>query len=74
MDDSGPEVPGFVRVDENCSYGVSRTKMKSKKCLKSDIRKQMGDLFRVHGFISQKLISNGRFFTAYRTLLFLLHK
>jgi hypothetical protein len=53
MDDSGPEVPGFVRVDESCSYGVSRTKMKSKKCLKSDIRKQMGDLFRVHGFISK---------------------
>jgi len=30
MDDSGPEVPGFVRVDENCSYGVSRTKWRAK--------------------------------------------
>jgi len=26
-----PEVPGFVGVDENCSYGVL------KKCLKSDL-------------------------------------
>ena len=52
MDDLAPGVPGFVGVDENCSYGVSRTKMKIKKCLKSDIQNQMGDLFRAHGITS----------------------
>ena len=38
MDDLAPEVPGFVGVDENCSYCVKVTK----RYFKSDKWKQMG--------------------------------
>jgi hypothetical protein len=44
MDDSAPDMPGFVGVDENCSYGVSRTKMRSKKMFQVRYMKSNGGL------------------------------
>ena len=66
MEDLVSEVPGFVGVDENCSYGVSRTAiMKSKKMFEVRCMKSNGGLvqFRAHGITSQRLISKGRFLT-----------
>ena len=44
MEDLAPEVPGFVGVDENCSYGVSRTIMKIKKMFEVRYIKSNGGL------------------------------